>query len=151
MLLPDFSVRRHPFDIAKRPMRANSAASLLAATLLAGLLLGLSAAQPARAAALADGQKMFAKCRICHTVKRGAASTVGPNLHGLFGRKAGSVGDFAYSAAMTASGVTWDDKTLAEYLRDPKAFIPGNHMAFPGIKGDEQLADLIAYLKVATK
>lgn len=115
------------------------------------MLVSLLAAMPSHAADLAAGQKMFAKCHICHTVAAGAPSTVGPNLHGLFGRKAGSVGDFGYSPTMKASGITWDDDTLTQYLRDPKGFIPGNRMAFPGIKNNAALSDLIAYLKRVTK
>jgi cytochrome c len=113
--------------------------------------IALFIAFSAQAADLAAGQKTFAKCRICHTTEAGAPSTVGPNLHGLFGRKAGTLGDFDYSPAMKTSGVTWDDATLAKYLRDPKTFIPGNRMAFPGIKNDDEMADLLAYLKQATK
>jgi cytochrome c2 len=108
-------------------------------------------AAPAPAADLDAGRKEFAKCRICHTVAAGAPSTVGPNLHGLFGRKAGSVGDFDYSPAMRASGIVWDDDTLAKYLRDPRADIPGGRMAFPGVGDEKALADLIAYLKQVTK
>ncbi|HUC10850.1 MAG TPA: cytochrome c family protein [Stellaceae bacterium] len=115
------------------------------------LLIGLVAAAPSRAADLAAGKRLFAKCRICHTVAAGAPSTVGPNLHGLFGRKAGSLADFNYSPAMKASGVTWNDGSLAKYLRDPKAFIPGNRMAFPGVSDDSELAGLLAYLKQVTK
>jgi cytochrome c len=121
------------------------------ATMPAILLLAVIAAAPARAADLATGQKLFAKCRICHTVAAGAPSTVGPNLHGLFGRKAGSLRDFAYSPAIKASGITWDADTLARYLRDPKAFIPGNRMAFPGVADNAELTDLIAYLQQATR
>jgi cytochrome c len=115
------------------------------------LCLGLAAAARARAADLAEGEHIFAHCRICHTIAAGAPSTVGPNLHGLFGRKAGSLPGFDYSAAMRASGVVWDDKTLAKYLQSPREFIPGSRMAFPGIKNQQQLADLLAYLKQATK
>ena len=100
---------------------------------------------------LAEGHKLFTRCRICHTIEKGAQSMVGPNLHGLFGRKAGSFPGFPYSAAMSTSGVTWNDDTLAKYLRDPQAFIPGDRMAFPGIKDDQELADLIAYLKQVTR
>ena len=76
---------------------------------------------------------------------------VGPNLHWLLGRKAGSLPDFDYSAAMKTSGVVRNADTLAEYLRDPRGFVPGNRMAFPGIKNDVELTDLIGYLKQATK
>ena len=77
--------------------------------------------------------------------------TVGPNLHGVFGRKAGSLDGYAYSAAMKNSGIVWDDETLAKYLRDPRGSMPGNKMAFPGIKNDEELANLLAYLHQATQ
>jgi cytochrome c len=122
----------------------------IAAALMTMTLLIAPAAMPVHAADLAAGQKMFARCRICHAIAAGAPSTVGPNLHGLFGRKAGSLPGFDYSAAMKASGVTWNADTLSEYLRDPRGFIPGSRMAFPGIEQDAELADLIAYLKQAT-
>ena len=77
--------------------------------------------------------------------------SVGPNLHGIFGRKAGTADDFAYSEAMKKSGIVWDDDTLAKYLRNPREFIPGNRMAFPGIKDDKQIADLLAYLHQAAQ
>ncbi len=105
----------------------------------------------AHAADLDAGKKIFARCKICHTIEAGAHSTVGPNLHGLFGRKAGSLENFNYSAAMKASGITWDDDTLTKYLHDPKAFVPGDKMAFPGIKDDAEIENLIAYLKQATR
>jgi cytochrome c len=114
------------------------------------LLLAMFAAASARAADLEAGKAIFARCRICHSIAAGAPSTVGPNLHGLFGRKAGAVGDYDYSAAMKWSGVIWDDATLAKFLRDPKAFIPGDKMGFPGIDNPDEIKNLLAYLKQAT-
>ncbi|MFO1081441.1 MAG: cytochrome c family protein [Reyranellaceae bacterium] len=115
-------------------------------------LLGLGLAWPATAqdADAARGQRVFnQQCRACHTVNAGGASPVGPNLHGLIGRKAGTVDGFAYSDAMKASGLTWDEATLADYLRDPKAKVPGTKMVFAGLKQAPQIADLVAYLKQA--
>ena len=94
---------------------------------------------------------MFNRCRICHTVEAGGRNGAGRNLHGLFGRKAGTVEHFAYSAAMKNSGVVWDEATLARYLQAPKLFIPGTRMAFPGIASDKEVADLLAYLREATQ
>jgi cytochrome c len=120
-------------------------------TRLAILLLALLAANAARAADLAAGKEAFGRCRICHAVAANAPSTVGPSLHGLFGRRAGSLGDYDYSAAMKRSGVVWNDATLAKFLRDPKAFIPGNKMGFPGIDDAAAVSNLLAYLRQATE
>jgi cytochrome c len=98
----------------------------------------------------AAGQAVFARCKICHSVEAGH-NGVGPSLHGVFGRKAGSVEGFDYSAAMKNSGIVWDDETLTKYLRDPRGAIPGNKMAFPGIKNDEEMANLLAYLHQAAQ
>ena len=84
---------------------------------------------------------------MCHTVAAGAKSTVGPNLHALWRRPAGSLDGFAYSEAMKNSGIVWDEASLKTFLRDPKAAIPGNRMAFPGIKGESEVENLLAYLR----
>jgi cytochrome c2 len=117
--------------------------------LTAASLLMLTAA-PAIAADTAAGQTQFNKCRICHSLDAGK-NMVGPSLHGLFGRKAGSADDFTYSEAMKSSGIVWDDGTLTKYVRDPKEVVPGGKMAFPGIKDDQQIADLLAYLHQAAQ
>ena len=117
------------------------------------LILGGMAfiAAPCAAADPEAGKAVFNRCRICHTVEAGGHSGAGPNLHGIFGRKAGSVEHFAYSPAMKNSGVVWDEATLASYLHGPKQFIPGTRMAFPGIASDKEVADLLAYLREATQ
>jgi cytochrome c len=97
------------------------------------------------------GQKAFARCKICHTLEAGGRSPVGPNLHGIFGRKAGTLDGFSYSAAMKNSGIVWDDDSMTRYLRDPRGSMPGNKMAFPGVKNDEEMANLLAYLHQATQ
>ncbi|MBN9514979.1 MAG: cytochrome c family protein [Alphaproteobacteria bacterium] len=98
------------------------------------------------------GQRVFnQQCRACHTLDKGGAQTAGPNLHGVFGRKAGTGEGYAFSDAMKNSGIVWDDATLTEYNRDPKGKVPGTKMVFNGVKQAGQLADLVAYLKEATK
>ncbi len=106
---------------------------------------------PALAADVIAGQAEFNRCKICHTTEAGGRNVPAPNLHGVFGRKAGSVADFPYSDAMKNSGVVWDDDTIGKYVRNPREFMPGNHMAFPGIKDDGLIADLLAYLHQATQ
>ena len=109
-------------------------------------LLGLSTASSAQDAE--KGAKVFNKCMACHTVED--KNKVGPSLKGIVGRKAASVEGFKYSDAMLAKGaegVIWDEATLAAYLPDPKAFVPGTKMTFPGLKVPEDVANVIAFLK----
>ncbi|MFN3891342.1 MAG: c-type cytochrome [Beijerinckiaceae bacterium] len=96
---------------------------------------------------LAAGEKSFAKCRACHQVGPTAKNGVGPKLNGLFGREAGSVEGYNYSAANKNSHVVWSEETFAKYIQDPRAFMPGNKMAFAGIKNEKEIADLTAFLK----
>lgn len=94
----------------------------------------------------AHGEKVFNQCKACHAVDE-AKNKVGPHLVGVFGREAGSVEGFKYSDAMKESGITWNEETIAAYLADPRGYIKGNRMAFAGLKKEEDIADLIAYLK----
>lgn len=116
----------------------------------AALVLGLSAAGAQAAGDVEAGKKAFAKCKACHQLDAGK-NGVGPSLAGVFGRKAGTVEGFKYSDAMKAKAVTWNEETIAAYIADPKGYIPGNKMVFPGIKKESELADIVAYLKSATK
>ena len=111
------------------------------------LAMGTGAAQ---AAGDADaGAKVFKKCAICHSLEAGKKK-VGPTLHGVFGRDAGTLEGFRFSKAMTASGVTWSDETIAAYLKDPRGYIPKNKMAFPGLKKQADVDNIIAFLKRET-
>jgi cytochrome c len=105
-----------------------------------------AAAAPAMAADPAAGEKAFAVCKACHKVGEGAKNGVGPTLNGIVGRPAGSAEGYKYSDAMKSSGITWDETSLAEYLKNPKAKVEGNKMAFPGVKDDAKIADIIAFL-----
>ncbi|MGN6098999.1 MAG: c-type cytochrome [Bosea sp. (in: a-proteobacteria)] len=110
-------------------------------------LSSLLAVSSAAAQDVAAGERSFNKCRACHQIGETARNGVGPELNGLFGRHTGSVEGYAYSAANKAANLTWDEKTFAEYIRDPKAKIPGTKMVFVGIKNDKEIADLTAFLK----
>jgi cytochrome c len=124
--------------------------SFALAARIAFALIIIAATAPVLAAGdPAAGQKVFNKCKTCHEADQ-AKNKVGPNLVGVFGRKAGSVADFKYSDAMKNSNVVWSETTIAEYVKNPKEFVPGNKMVFPGLKSDQEVADLIAYLQQAT-
>jgi cytochrome c len=97
------------------------------------------------------GAQLFRACAACHSLQPDENMT-GPSLAGLWGRKAGGLPSFArYSPALKSSGVVWNDGTLDAWLKDPKRDVPGNRMTFPGVKDDRARADLIAFLKEATK
>ena len=108
-------------------------------------------AAPAAAAVVGDaakGEKIFAKCKACHTIDQGGANGIGPNLFGIAGEKvAGDRGGFAFSDALKAKGGTWDDATLDAWLSGPAKFAAGTKMTFAGLPSAQDRADVIAYLK----
>jgi cytochrome c len=104
----------------------------------------LAAADPEK------GKVVFLQCRACHSLEEGGANKVGPNLWGVFGRKAGLTPGFTYSEVMTASEVVWDEAAMDAWLERPSEFMPGNRMVFVGLRKPEDRANVIAYLKRET-
>ena len=111
----------------------------MALALLAGAGAANAQGDPAK------GEKVFNKCKICHVLDE-PTNKIGPYLVGILGREAGTAEGFKYSDAMKESGVVWNDETLAAYLAEPRAYVPGNRMIFPGLKKEEEIQDLLAYL-----
>ena len=120
--------------------------------LLAGLVpaLFVMSTVEIHAAAAGDsknGQTLFGEnCAVCHSFARGEPNKIGPNLFGVVGRKSATAAGYMYSPAMMKSGLTWDQKTLGEYLAGPQKKVPGTKMGFPGFSDPSEEADVIAYL-----
>lgn len=124
------------------------ATAFFAVVSVATFITGQCQAQDAAA-----GEKVFTKCKVCHIADEDK-NKVGPSLNGVIGRTAGTHPDFKYSEAMIAagkSGVVWDESTLTTYLHDPRGMVKGSKMVFPGLKKDEDVANVIAYLKQFSK
>ena len=117
------------------------ASSMMGAAALFAMA-GVASAQDAAA-----GETVFKKCHVCHNVGEGAKNMVGPELNGVVGRHSGTVEGYNYSDANKNSGLTWDEATLTIYLKNPKAEVPGTKMTFPGLQSDEDIKNVIAYLK----
>ncbi|MFY9655980.1 MAG: cytochrome c family protein [Methylocystis sp.] len=122
-------------------MKAFSMLSAATAVVLAALTGSALAAGDA-----ASGEKVFAKCKACHKVGDGAKNGIAPELNGLDGRKAGSVEGYNYSDAMKESGITWGEASFEEFIKNPKAKVPGTKMVFQGLSSDKDAADVWAYL-----
>jgi cytochrome c len=110
------------------------------------VIASASCASNALAQDAAAGETSFRKCLACHSIGEGAKNKVGPVLNGLDGRKSGSAPDFSYSDANKNSGITWNKDQFLDYIKDPKAKIPGTKMVFPGIKNEKEANDLWAYI-----
>jgi cytochrome c len=114
-----------------------------------GLLVALTsiaAASGARGQDVAAGETSFHKCMACHSIGDGAKNKVGPELNGIDGRKSGTAAGFNYSDANKNSGITWNKDQFLDYIKDPKAKIPGTKMIFAGIKNEKEAGDLWAYI-----
>ena len=112
--------------------------------------LALGTALPAAAQDAEAGKRVFNQCRACHSIEAGGKNGVGPNLHAIVGRKAGTIDGFRYSANLkekAAGGLAWDEETLRGYITNPKAVLPAGSMSYPGLKNEQQLNDLLAFLK----
>ena len=116
-------------------------------TLSALAVIASSAISPAALAQdAAAGKTSFNKCLACHAIGEGAKNKVGPELNGLDGRHSGTAPAYNYSDANKNSGITWNEAQFKEYIKDPKAKIPGTKMAFAGIKNEKEINDLWAFL-----
>ena len=110
------------------------------------IIASSAAASAALAQDAAAGKTAFNKCLACHAIGEDAKNKVGPELNGLDGRKAGTVPDYNYSDANKNSGITWNEAQFKEYIKDPRAKVPGTKMAFAGIKNEKEVNDLWAYV-----
>jgi cytochrome c len=104
------------------------------------------ASQVALAQDAQKGQAIFAICGACHSIGPGAENKVGPELNGLDGRHSGSVPNYAYSDANKKSGIVWGEDIFKKYIQNPQGVVPGTKMLFPGIKNEQQVNDLWAYV-----
>jgi cytochrome c len=114
----------------------------------AALLAALPA--PYNAADLENGRRVFARCRSCHTITEGGPNMTGPNLHGVFGREAGTAAKYNYSTAVREADFFWDAARLDDWLENPRTFLKGTKMSFAGIPNETDRRDVIAFLKVET-
>ena len=105
-----------------------------------------AASSAALAQDVAAGKSSFNKCLACHAIGENAKNKVGPELNGLDGRKSGTAEGYSYTDANKNSGITWNEATFKEYIKDPKAKIPGTKMAFAGIKKETEINDLWAFV-----
>ncbi len=106
-----------------------------------------AAAGAAQGQDLAAGEISFKKCLPCHAVGADARNKVGPILNGLEGRKSGTIEGYSYTSQNRASGIVWDEASFADYIKDPRARIPGTKMIFAGIRNEKEIADLWAFLR----
>jgi cytochrome c len=131
---------------------AESATALTAPTLTDAQKKALLAELPAayQSADLDNGQAKFAICKTCHTVAQGGGNMTGPNLYGVFGRKAGTSPGFAYSDGMKALAISWDADSISKWIENPRSMVPATKMTYIGMQNPKDRTDLVAYLKTVT-
>lgn len=105
---------------------------------------------PYTEASLENGRRVFRRCAACHTLGQGERHLVGPNLYNVFGREAGTAESFRYSDALQEADFVWTAQRLDEWLANPREFLPGNRMAFPGLSSQQDRIDVIAHVAVET-
>ena len=113
--------------------------------IVAGVMIATSSV-PAMAQDAQSGAAVFDVCKVCHAIGPGAQNKIGPELNGLDGRKAGTVPNFNYSNANKSSSIVWNEATFEDYIKNPVAKMPGTKMAFAGVKNEQQVKDLWAYI-----
>jgi cytochrome c len=118
--------------------------NILRASVIVAAIAAASSA--ALAQDVAAGKSSFNKCMACHSIGEGAKNKVGPELNGLDGRKSGTAEGYSYTDANKNSGITWNEAQFKEYIKDPKAKVPGTKMAFAGIKKESEVNDLWAFV-----
>jgi cytochrome c len=120
----------------------------LPAVVLGTALLLLQAGTALAEGDPAKGMQIFKKCQVCHSIEAGV-NKIGPSLHAVYGRKAGTLAGYNYTDAMKNSGFTWDEASLDKYLTNPRKVVPGTRMVFVGLPKEQDRLDVIAYLKQA--
>jgi cytochrome c len=131
--------RAYPQTRKEHPMKKTISSAL-------AVMAWFAAGPNAMAQDVAAGKTSFNKCIACHSIGEGAKNKVGPELNGLDGRKSGTAEGYSYSDGNKNSGITWNESEFKEYIKDPKAKIPGTKMIFPGIKNEKEINDLWAFL-----
>jgi cytochrome c len=144
-------------NLTGRMACARRVVEMIARVLLVAALLPVALTSLPFTAARAEGdpemgKRQFGACLACHTVEAGGPNRIGPNLHGILGKKAGTnTPDFAYSDALKNSGIVWNDENLIAWIKKPSALIQGSKMTFIGLPKEEAQENVLAYLKEATK
>jgi cytochrome c len=150
VLLSGCGKKQDTADQPASPSEPASAPSAPAPTPEQAKALVASLPAPYNTGDIEKGRLKFGQCRSCHTPEQGGPNMTGPNLWGVFGRKAGSVADFNYSDGLKASGITWDAAKIDKWITNPRAVVPDTRMSFLGLSDPQDRINVVAYLKTVT-